>query len=160
MAHFSSVVTYGAGRSSQWAKAFVIFSSSGEGKLEAIFIHSEEQCCHGPNFGHRNSLVRIRPKRSRSDQEIRIRPKSSGSDSLTLSRTQKGPFKNLCDQKNGRIFFKNAKKSVYSGPTFFKINIIFRIFWPKILVGGVGNIANQTGLSFSLFVAMVHSDPT
>jgi hypothetical protein len=29
MAHFSSVVTYGAGRSSQWAKPFVIFSSSG-----------------------------------------------------------------------------------------------------------------------------------
>jgi hypothetical protein len=29
MAHFSSLVTYGAGRSSQWAKPFVIFSSSG-----------------------------------------------------------------------------------------------------------------------------------
>jgi hypothetical protein len=50
MAHFSSVITYGAGRSSQWAKPFVIFSSPGEGKLSAIFIHAQEQCCHGPNF--------------------------------------------------------------------------------------------------------------
>jgi hypothetical protein len=46
MAHFSSVVTYGAGRSSQWAKPFVIFSSPGKGKLSAILIHAQEQCCH------------------------------------------------------------------------------------------------------------------
>jgi hypothetical protein len=39
MAHFLSVITYGAGRNSQWAKSFVIFSSSGEGKPEAILIH-------------------------------------------------------------------------------------------------------------------------
>jgi hypothetical protein len=34
MAHFSSVIkTYGAGRYSQWATPFAIFSSSGKGKL-------------------------------------------------------------------------------------------------------------------------------
>jgi L-rhamnose mutarotase len=36
MAHFSSVITYGARRSSQWTKAYVIFSSSQEEKLLAI----------------------------------------------------------------------------------------------------------------------------
>jgi hypothetical protein len=33
---------------------------------------------------------------------------------------------------------------------FLKINIIFRFFWPKILVGGVGNIANPKGLRTAL----------
>jgi hypothetical protein len=95
-------------------------------------------------------------KKSGSDPKV-LDP--TGSGSLTLSRTQKGLFKNLCDQKNGRIFFKIAKKMSTVAQKFLKINIIVRIFWPKILVGGFGNIANPTGLRFSLFVAMVHSDP-
>jgi hypothetical protein len=36
----------------------------------------------------------------------------TGSGSPTLSRTQNGLFKNLCGQKNGRIFFRIAEKSV------------------------------------------------
>jgi hypothetical protein len=161
MAHFSSVITYGAGRSLQWA----IFSLPGEGKLSAILIHAEKQCCHGPNFGRRNSvlgLVRIRPKglgqikKSGSDLNI-LYPTESGS--LTLSRNQNGLFKNLCGQKNCRIFLIIVKKVSTMDQNFLKIYIIFRIFWPKILVRGVGNIANPKGLRISLFVADVHSDP-
>jgi hypothetical protein len=51
------------------------------------------------------------------------------------------------------------KKLFIINQNFLKINIIFRILWPKILVGGVGNIANLTGLRFLLSVANVHSDP-
>jgi hypothetical protein len=40
-----------------------------------------------------------------------------------------------------------------------KINIIFRIFLAKILIGDVGNIVNPIGLRFSLSVANVNSDP-
>jgi hypothetical protein len=54
---------------------------------------------------------------------------------------------------------KWPKKVSTVDQNFLKIKIIFRIFWPKILVRGVGNIANPTGLRFSLFVALVHSDP-
>jgi hypothetical protein len=124
MAHFSSVITYGAGRSSQWAKAFVIFSSSGKGKLEAILIHSRSSVAM-VQISATETVFRIwsgsdqkglgQTKKSGSDPKV-LNP--TGSGSLTLSRTQKGLFKNLCDQKNGRIFLKISKKSVYSGPKF------------------------------------------
>jgi hypothetical protein len=67
----------------------------------------------------------------------------TGSGSLTLSRSQKRLFNNLCDQKNGRIFFRIAKKVSMMDKNFLKINIIFRIFWPKILVGGVATLLTQ-----------------
>jgi hypothetical protein len=55
----------------------------------------------------------------------------NGSGSLTLSRTQTGLFKNLFDQKNGRIFFRIAKKSVYNRPKFFEDKYNFLTFLAK-----------------------------
>jgi hypothetical protein len=60
--------------------------------------------------------------KSRSDPKV-LDPNGSGS--LTLSRTQKRIFKNLFDQKNGRIFFRIAKKSVYNRPKFFEDKYTF-----------------------------------
>jgi hypothetical protein len=71
-------------------------------------------------------------KKSGSDPNI-LDP--TGSASLTLSRTQKRLFKNLCGQKNGRIFFRIAKKVSKMDQNFLKINIIFRIFLAKPFVG-------------------------
>jgi hypothetical protein len=64
-------------------------------------------------------------KKSGSDPNI-LDP--TGSGSLTLSRTQNGLLKNLCGQKNGRIFFRIVKKVSRMYQNFSKINIIFRIF--------------------------------
>jgi hypothetical protein len=47
MAHFSLLMEYGAGRSSQCAIPFVIFSSSRKGNLSVISISTFSQCCQG-----------------------------------------------------------------------------------------------------------------
>jgi hypothetical protein len=65
-------------------------------------------------------------KKSGSDPNI-LDPTRSGF--LTLSRTQKGLFKNLCGQKNGQILFRIAKKVSRMDQNFLKINIIFYNFF-------------------------------
>jgi hypothetical protein len=55
--------------------------------------------------------------KSRSDPKV-LDP--NGSRSLNLSRTQKGLFKNLFDQKNGRIFFRFVKKVSSMDQNFFE----------------------------------------
>jgi hypothetical protein len=47
MAHFSLLITNGAGRSSQWPNPFVIFSSPHEENFSAISIRTYFQCCQG-----------------------------------------------------------------------------------------------------------------
>jgi hypothetical protein len=66
---------------------------------------------------------------------------------------------NLCGQKNGRLFFRIAKKVSRMDQNFLNINIIFKIFLAKTFGGGVGNIANPTGLRISLSVENLHSVP-
>jgi hypothetical protein len=72
-------------------------------------------------------------KKSGSDPNILD---STGSGSLAFSRTQNGLFKNLCGQKNGRIFFRIVKKVSKMDQNFLKINIIFRIFLAYNFSGG------------------------
>jgi hypothetical protein len=58
-----------------------------------------------------------------------------------------------------RIWSGSDQKVSIMDQNFLKINIILEFSWPKILVGGVGYIANLTGRRFSQSVANVHSDP-
>jgi hypothetical protein len=74
----------------------------------------------------------------------------SGSDQKGLGQTKKS-------RSDPNVLVPTGSGSIMN-QNFLKINIIFRIFWPKILVGGVGNIANLTGLRFLQSVANVHSD--
>jgi hypothetical protein len=62
MAHFSLLITHGAGRSSQWHNPFVIFSSPHEENFSAISIRTYLQCCQGTEISaaeHKRDLIKI-----------------------------------------------------------------------------------------------------